>query len=143
MKRGRPFEPGNKFGRGRPRGSRNQSALTQKLLDEHAPALLRKALVLALQGDSATLRILLSHILPRPKDPPVRIGPLPMGSAEELLQARESLMKKVASGQLTPHEAQPIDSLIEGQRRIIETHVLDKRLRALEQFHEKDQDKAA
>jgi hypothetical protein len=36
MTRGRPFEPGNKFGRGRPKGSRNKrTAEAQALFDEY------------------------------------------------------------------------------------------------------------
>ena len=62
MRRGRPFEPGNKFGRGRPRGSRNKTTrILEELLDEHAPALLRKTLVMALQGQVPLLRKLMQH----------------------------------------------------------------------------------
>lgn len=71
MKRSRPFEPGNHFGRGRPKGSRNKrSLLAKQLLDEHGEAIVRKALVIALQGDPAMWRTLLSFILARPKDLP-------------------------------------------------------------------------
>jgi hypothetical protein len=60
MKRGRPFEAGNEFGRGRPPGSRNQKTLVlQELLEEHAPALMRKALVMAMQGNVPLLKTLL------------------------------------------------------------------------------------
>jgi len=52
--RGRPFEPGNKLGRGRPRGSRNKTTLVAgELLHSYALALMRKAIALALQGDIA------------------------------------------------------------------------------------------
>ena len=44
-KRGRPFEAGNKFGRGRPLGSRNKKTrLIEELLDENSESLLHKAL---------------------------------------------------------------------------------------------------
>ena len=66
VKRGRPFEPGNKFGRGRPRGSRNKKAIElQQLLDEYLPALMRKAIAMALQGDVSLLRMLLDRKLPK------------------------------------------------------------------------------
>jgi hypothetical protein len=55
-KRGRPFEVGNKLGRGRPRGSRNKRTLAvQELLNGHTEGLVRKALVMALQGDAGSL----------------------------------------------------------------------------------------
>jgi hypothetical protein len=85
MKKGRPFEPGNKFGCGRPRGSRNKKSLAaQQLLDSHAESVVRKALVEAMKGDAPLLRTLLGHILPRRRDAPVKTGPLPVHTAEEL-----------------------------------------------------------
>lgn len=67
MNRGRPFGPGNQFGRGRPRGSRNKrSLIVKQLLDQHSEAIIHKSLVLALHGDGPLLRTLLSYILPRP-----------------------------------------------------------------------------
>ncbi len=144
LKRGRPFGPGNKFGRGRPRGSRNRrSLMAQQLLDQHGEALVRKALVQALQGDSQLLRMFLDRILPRVKDLPVKTGSLRMGTTDELLQAHETLMKKVASGQLTPGQALEINALIESRSRLIERQELEMRVHALEQLHRKDQDKAA
>jgi hypothetical protein len=77
MKRGRPFEPGNQFGRGRPLGGRNKKTLAvQQLLEEHSGSVLRKALVMALEGDSPMLQTLLSYILARPKDSPLKTGKL-------------------------------------------------------------------
>jgi hypothetical protein len=106
MKRGRPFELGNKFGRGRPRGSRNKKTLLiQGLLEEHAAALMRKSLLLALQGDTQLLRLILDHLLLRPQDSPVKMGRLPMNTTEELLESHETVMKKLASGALTPMQA--------------------------------------
>jgi hypothetical protein len=44
-KRGRPFEAGNKPGRGRPPGSRNlKTLLIEELLDENSESLLHKVL---------------------------------------------------------------------------------------------------
>ena len=44
--RGRPFEAGNKFGKGRPRGSRNKTTIAaQELLNSYSEPILRKALV--------------------------------------------------------------------------------------------------
>jgi hypothetical protein len=45
MTRGRPFEPGNQFGRGRPKGSPNKKAhLAQKIFDHNAPAIMALAI---------------------------------------------------------------------------------------------------
>ncbi len=134
MKRGRPFEPGNKLGKGRPQGSHNQKTVAlQQVLDEHAPALLRKALVMALQGDVPLLRMLVGSKLPRVTDVPVTLGDLPVRTPEELLQAHQLLITKVASGEITPVQAQQISGLLNTQRQFIETHELTNRIEALEQ----------
>lgn len=136
MKRGRPFEPGNKFGRGRPKGSRNKrTLLLQELLDEHSPALLRKALVMAMQGDGPLLRTLLERSLPRYQDPPVRLGRFPMNTIDGLLQAQERVMKKVASGDITPAQAKQLDDLLETRRQLIVTQDHEKRVSTLEAAH--------
>ena len=133
-KRGRPFEAGNKFGHGRPVGSRNKNTLlVEELLDEKSESLLQKALSLAQQGNIPMLRLLLDRVLPRQKDAPVSIEPLPISTPEELLQAQESVMRELALGQLSLHQAKQIFSLIEARRRVLETQELEQRLRALEE----------
>jgi hypothetical protein len=133
-KRGRPFEADNKFGHGRPVGSRNKNTLlVEELLDEKSESLLQKALSLAQQGNIPMLRLLLDRVLPRQKDAPVSIEPLPISTPEELLQAQESVMRELALGQLSLRQAQQIFSLIEARRRVLETQELEQRLRALEE----------
>lgn len=139
LNRGRPFEPGNQLGRGRPRGSRNKRSLIAKqLLDQHSEAIIHKALIMALQGDGPLLRALLSYILPRPKDLPCKIGPLPMATMEELSQTFDATLKRVASGQITPSQSGEILDWIEARRRVIETQDLAKRVSALEQSPEEN-----
>jgi hypothetical protein len=138
------FKPGNQFGRGRPRGSRNKKTLLpQEFLDSHADAVVRQALVLALKGDSQLLRVLLGHILPRPRDLPLKLklGPLPMGSATELSQSSEKLMKKVTSGQISLSDATELAGLMDRRRQIIETESHEMRIRAIEE--KVDADRAA
>ena len=62
---GRPgtFQYGNP---GRPRGARNKSTLAaMALLEGEAEALTRKAVELALGGDTVALKLVLDRILPR------------------------------------------------------------------------------
>jgi hypothetical protein len=132
--RGRPFETGNKFGRGRPRGSRNKTTkVAQELLNSHAEPIVRKALLMALQGEPPILRAVLDRILPVRRETPVQLGPLPMATIADLFKASETVLKKVASGRLTITEAQGVAGLIEGRRKVIETDDIDKRLRAVEE----------
>jgi hypothetical protein len=133
MKNGRPFEPGNQFGRGRPRGSRNKRSLVaQQLLDSHADPVMRKALVQAMKGDSRLLRMLLGYILGPQRDAPLKTGPLPVHTAVELAQTSESVFQRLASGKLTVPEARELSALIESRRKVIETRDLEERIRVLE-----------
>ena len=131
--RGRPFEPGNKFGRGRPRGSRNKTtAVAQELMNSHAEPIVRKVLVMALQGDPSALRAVLDRILPVRKETPVKLGLLPMTTISDLANASEGVLKKVGSGKLTITEARGVTELIERRRQVIETEELAQRILALE-----------
>ena len=139
MIRGRPFEPGNKFSRGRPRGSRNKrSARGQQLLDQYGEAIMQKAMAEAIKGDVPLLRTFLSFLLGRPGDRPLQTGPLPMGSLEELSKSSEKVLQMVASGKLSPSEARNLIDLIERRRSVLETEELEKRMRALEQLTESE-----
>ena len=83
--RGRPFEPGNKFGRGRPKGRHNKQNLAlKKLIDEHGPKLLGKAMAEAAKGDPSLLRLFAKHALDSTKDHFPPIGPLPTGTIQEV-----------------------------------------------------------
>jgi hypothetical protein len=140
--RGKPFQTGNKFGRGRPRGSRNKIAMAaQELINSHSLPVVRKALILALAegkppGQIAILLALLDHILPVRREAPVNIGSLPTGTISEVSKSSEALVKKATSGKLTITEAQGIADLLEGRRKVIETEDLALRLAALESRNE-------
>jgi hypothetical protein len=71
--------------------------------------------------------------LARPQDSPVKIGRLPMGTIDELLQAHQIVVNKLASGKITPVQAGQIDALLATRRQLIETQDLSTRVRALEQ----------
>jgi len=139
MIRGRPFEPGNKLSRGRPRGSRNKrSARIQQLLEQYGEAIMQTALVQAIKGDRSLLRTFLFFLLRRPGDRPIQTGPLPMGSLEELSKSSEKVLQKVASGKLSPGEARNLIDLMKDHRLVLETEELEKRMRALEQLPESE-----
>ena len=140
--RGKPFQPGNKFGRGRPRGSRNKIAMAaQELINSHSLSVVRKAIWLALEngkptGQIAMLLALLDRIVPVRKEAPVNIGSLPTGTISDVSKSFEALVKKATSGKLTITEAQGIADLLEGRRKVIETEELSLRLAALESQNE-------
>ncbi len=135
MNRGRPFEPGNKLSRGRPRGSRNKRTLIlQQRLDESSLALVDKSIDLALQGNVSLLRMLVGGTLSRLSDSAVKIGRVPMNTLAELSQAHSAILNKLLAGEITPAEALQLSALLDSQRRFIESKELETRLRAIEQL---------
>ena len=118
---GRGFQPGNKLGRGRPRGSRNKvTTLTQELLNDHAPSITRKCIALALQGDASAMRLCMERIAPVRRDFPVTVGTLPIATPEDLNAASETVLKRVAEGKMTIAEAQGFFSLLEARRALLQ-----------------------
>ncbi|HEY7334342.1 MAG TPA: hypothetical protein VH639_05630 [Bryobacteraceae bacterium] len=131
--RGRPFQPGNKFGRGRPKGSRNKQTLElQKLIDEHGPKLLGKAMAEAAKGDASLLRLFAKHALDRTKDHLRPIGPLATGTIQEVTKSQQIIIDDVISGALTHFQGMRMLEMVEHRRKAIETQDLAERMDALE-----------
>ena len=132
MTRGRPFEPGNKFGSGRPKGSPNKKIQqAQKIYEDNAPALMALAINKS-REDRQILRMLASRSVPRQKELPVKIGRLPMRTLEDLDRASEVTLEKATSGKIALSDAQEIFEMIEKRRRVLETRDMERRLSALE-----------
>ena len=131
--RGRPFQPGNKYGRGRPRGSRNKVArVCQDILDTYAEPLMRKFMVMALQGNPTALRTFMDRLMPTRGQPTLRFKLPPSDSIDDLAAASRAVVNGVARGQLTPAEGQAFSGMLEDRRRVIETRDQEPRIRALE-----------
>lgn len=124
------FQPGNP---GKPRGTRHRvtRAVEELLAGEHE-ALSRKAVELALKGDTVALRLCLDRIAPARRDAPVSIALPPVTTAEGLVAAGGAVAVALAAGELTPEEAARTMAVLMGQRTIIETSDLAQRIAALE-----------
>jgi len=133
MSRGIPFPPGNKFGRGRPRGSRNKSTLALKaLLAEYGEPLVRKCVAMALRENSGAMRACMDRLMPVRREPPVQFKLPDVRTAPGLDDALHALLQAAAHGRLTPTETKLIAEVLEGKRRAIETVELEARIQALE-----------
>ena len=133
MTRGRPFEKGNKFGHGRPKGGLNKKTLVaQKLFEEHSPKIMALA-ISKCPEDRYLLRMLAHRIVPQSRELPVKIGRLPMKTIEDLDRASEATLKKMASGKMAISEAQEVFQMIETRRNVLETHDLERRISAMEE----------
>lgn len=124
------FAPGNP---GKPKGLRHKTTRAmQNFLSGEADALTRKAVEMALAGDTTALRICIERIVPPMKDAPVSFPLPPMQSARDAAQAAAMVLGAVSEGELTPTEGAHVMSLVETYRRTLETTELEARVAALE-----------
>ena len=132
--RGRPFKPGNQFGKGRKAGSRNSATIAlQQLLDDSGKAIITKGEVMALQGDPVALRLCWERLLPPRRHSPVQFKLPPISGPADVGQALETVLQAIASGKLTPADGEAMARVLELRGQSIERVGLDARLRALEE----------
>lgn len=125
------FAPGNP---GRPKGARHRTTqAVEALLEGEAEGLTRKAVELALEGDTTALRLCLERIAPTKKDAPVQFDLPPMRSAADAARSAQSVLNAVSNGDLTPLEGASVMSLIETYRKTLETTEFEARIKALEE----------
>lgn len=125
------FAPGNP---GKPKGARHkatQAALA--ILDGEGAALTRKAVELALAGDTSALRLCLERIVPPRRDAPVQFDLPRMETARDAAKGAGAVLDAVALGDLTPTEGAHLMALVETFRRTLETTELEARVSALEE----------
>jgi hypothetical protein len=130
--RGRPFERGNKMGKGRPPGSRNQRTVFSEMMDSHGEALIKQCQVLALKGDPTALRLCLERLLPPCKPPNNRFLLPAVRTASDVGLALQSVLQEVARGRLSAQEGEAIAAILENHRRAIDSEEFGQRLQALE-----------
>jgi hypothetical protein len=129
FERGRSGNPG-----GRPKGSRNRSTQAlETILDGESEALTRKAIEMALQGDTVALRMCMDRLMPIRKDRPIAFTLPVIETAADLTKATQALLEGVANGEITPGEAAELSKLVEAHTKAIEAVDLVTRLTALEQ----------
>jgi len=132
--RGRPFEPSNKFGRGRPKGSRHKTKCPgQHLLDEYAEHLVRKCIALAMQGDRSAMRICMERVSPARRDACIQMNLPSIQTAKDLDQAAEKVTQAIRRGDITPGEAGTMMHILESRSRVIERVEWENRLEKLEE----------
>jgi hypothetical protein len=130
--RGRPFELGNKIGRGRPPGSRNKRTKFAEQMDEHGPAIIKQCQVMALEKDPIAMRICMERLVPPCKAAHHRFR-LPRGNTPaDLVKAVSTINQQVAQGKLSAQDGEAMARTVEMQRRAIETEDFERRLQVQE-----------
>lgn len=126
-----PGESGNPSGR--PRGARNKATMAvEKLLDDDAENLTRKAIELAMAGDGPALRLCMDRIAPARRDRHISFAMPLIASAADAVKAQGALMAAVAAGEITPSEAAELAKLVDSYVKALEASEFEERLARLE-----------
>src|SRR4051812_43087780 len=129
-----PFKKGQSGNpNGRERGSKNRVTMAvEALLGGEAEALSRKAIELALAGDTTALRLCLERIAPPRKGRPITLPIGDVTSLNDLSTVQASVVAALAHGELTPEEASDVASVIEKLGQAWERRDLETRIQTLE-----------
>jgi hypothetical protein len=132
--RGRPFEPGNKFGRGRPKGSRNRPKAGDDLLDRFEPQLMGECIRRALkEGDRTALRLCVERINPTRRGVPLLFKLPTIRSAQDAERAAEKVAQALQRGQCTPPEAIEVMRFLLAHAQLLQDLQMESRLDELEE----------
>lgn len=135
--RGRPFEPGNKMGRGRPKGSRNKKAAqAQEILDQYTEPLMKKCVAKALEGNVRALSLCMERILPSPREPGVRLKIPKLIKVEDIDVALQKLLEEIAKGDMSPAEGEKFHAILQSHRENIERRANEAKIKELEKIAE-------
>ena len=132
--RGRPFARGQSGNpAGKARGTRNRVTLVcEGLMGQYAHQVTARVIERASKGDMVAARLVLERIAPPRRGHPVRLKLPEIGDAESVMNAHAALLGDVASGKVTPEEAEPVSAMLGAHLKTIETVDIDRRLRELE-----------
>jgi hypothetical protein len=123
---------GNRLGKGRPKGRRNNATLFQEALEKDGLAIIRKIKLLALKADRMAMKLCMERLIPISKTPNSRFRLPGVETAAGLALAIAAVTRAVSRGRLSAKEGEAVAKIIESQRRILEAEEFDARLRALE-----------
>jgi hypothetical protein len=118
---------------GRREGSRNRATLAlQELLEGEGQKVIRRMVALALEGDPTALRLVAERLLPPMKDRPVSLELPAMDQPSDVAEAVRRALEAVASGEITPSEAETILKLLEAMRSALIDRKSDQHNEALD-----------
>lgn len=127
----KPGQSGNPVGK--PPGTRHHATRAiLALLDGEADGLTRKAVEMALAGDTTALRLCLERLAPPAKDKAISVALPTLDGAEDASRAMAAVVAAMAAGTITPSEAAAVAGVVETYRRTVETCEIERRLVALE-----------
>src|SRR5262249_34375811 len=117
------------YGRGRPHGSRNRTAIAMEtLLDGEGEDIMRKLTKLAKAGNQGALRLCVERLLPPRRERPIKLRFPSIRTAEDISVAQGAVLDAVGRGEVTIGEASQLANLIDLRRKAIEAADFEHRL---------------
>ena len=133
--RGRPFEAGNQFGQGRPKGSRNRPKPGEDLLGRLAPHLMGGCIRRALkEGDGTAWRVCVERVSPKRRGAPLSFKLPTIRSVHDAERVVTSVTQALRRGQCTPAEATEVMKFLQAYARLLQDLQMESRLCKLEQM---------
>ena len=135
------FAPGNPGGPGNPNAQRAAAlrrALQEAIEPQHVSAVMRKALLMALEGDNPSMRFVFDRLFGRPREDArdATLTPLPMPSldtAAGCMEATSWIARGLAQGELDAETAQVLLEAVQLNSRMIEMVHIENRSRQIDQ----------
>jgi hypothetical protein len=107
--------------------------MVERLMADDASDITKAVITAAKAGDVAAARVVLDRIAPIRKGAPLEVDLPAVATTEGVTAALAALVAEMSAGTVTPEEAQTVASVLEAQRKAIETTELELRLRAIEE----------
>ena len=115
------------------KGARHRTTLlAEKLMQDDAEGVVKRVIEAAKGGDMTAARIVLDRIAPARRDSPVTIALPKIESAADAAKAMAAILAAVASGAVTPSEAEQVAKIVAAFVSTLEASEFEARLRALE-----------
>jgi hypothetical protein len=124
MTRGRPFEPGNKNGRGRPKGSKNQSPSVRRgILKDCEEQLIRKNIAEGLRNNTRSRQACLDELSRgTPQSSKLRLPAI--RTLDDVAVAYDIVLQAVANLKCTDAHGQALCAMLALRRKMIEDEQL-------------------
>ena len=119
---------------GRPKGALNHSTrAVLAMMQGEAEAITRRAIDLALAGDSVAMRLVMERLVSPVRERPVNLAMPKINAASDLIAVAAALTEAAASGEITPGEAASLSVLVGNVAKAVETVEIVARLAKLEE----------
>jgi hypothetical protein len=103
------------------------------MIGDGGEAVIKKCIAMAKRGNEVALRLVIERILPAKKCLPFKLQlPEKLDTAADISNAMSFVISELSRGEITPDEALHAASLLEAQRRTIESTNFEARLAAVE-----------